>query len=228
MSTPEREPLSFDDAQILRLESATIKGHTGKVLIVGPGPSGKPLGAAELRERVAERIEAIPRLRQRVDDPRSANPAWVEADPDLDWHVAEAQTDGPLDEAQLRELAGEVLAERLDHERPLWRIDVVPMRDGEAALIGRVHHAMADGVSAIRMVGGLLWDPASDLPPERATATAKPGARAAAPAAAPSGRACAAFPERFAGSCARDPTQRSTTTSDQTARSPGARTSWHG
>ena len=125
------EPLSFDDAQILRLESATIKGHTGKVLIVGPGPSGKPLGAAELRERVAERIEAIPRLRQRVDDPWSSTPAWVDADPDLDWHVAEAQTDGPLDEDQLRTLAGEVLAERLDHERPLWRIEVVPMRDGE-------------------------------------------------------------------------------------------------
>jgi diacylglycerol O-acyltransferase / wax synthase len=178
MSTPESEPLSFDDAQILRLESATIKGHTGKVLTLGPGEDGQPLSAAALRRRVAERIKAVPRLRQRVDDPNSASPAWVDAEPDLDWHIAEADADGPLDEDQLRELAGEVLAERLDHERPLWRIDVVPLRDGEVALVGRIHHAMADGVSVIRMVGELLWDPAptAEAPP---AGGAKPGAKPA-------------------------------------------------
>lgn len=162
MSAPE--PLGFDDVQILRLESATIKGHTGKVLIVGPGPGGERLDVPDLRERVAERIEAIPRLRQRVDDVHAAAPAWVDADPDLEWHVAPAETDGPLDDDGLRELAGELIAERLDHERPLWRIDVAPLEDGETALIGRIHHAMADGVSAIRVAGELLWDPVSDQP----------------------------------------------------------------
>ena len=159
MSTIEPKPLSFDDAQILRLESDVIKGHTGKVLLFGRDRNGDALDAARLRGRVAERIGELPRLRQRVDDPAAPTPTWVDVDPDLDWHVAEAPTAGPLDEAGLRELAGELLAERLDHERPLWRIDVAPVGDGGAALIGRFHHAMADGVTAIRMVGELLWDP---------------------------------------------------------------------
>ena len=77
MSTIEPEPLSFDDAQILRLESAAIKGHTGKVLLLAPGPDGAALDAASLRERVAERIGALPRMRQRVDDPAAPAPAWV-------------------------------------------------------------------------------------------------------------------------------------------------------
>jgi diacylglycerol O-acyltransferase / wax synthase len=157
MAAPEE--LSFDDVQILRLESATIKGHTGKVLLAGPDASGGALDAAELRERVAERIGGLPRLRQRVDDPHSAEPAWVDAEPDLEWHVADAPVDGPLDEGALRSLAGELLAERLDHERPLWRIDVAPVEGGGSALIVRIHHAMADGVSAIRLAGALLWDP---------------------------------------------------------------------
>ncbi len=168
MSTIEPEPLSFDDAQILRLESAAIKGHTGKVLLLGPDRSGGALDAARLRERVAERIGSLPRLRQRVDDPGANAPTWVDADPDLEWHVAEAATAVPLDHAGLRELAGELLAERLDHERPLWRIDVAPLDDGGTALIVRVHHAMADGVTAIRLVGELLWDPsaAASRPPD--------------------------------------------------------------
>ncbi len=179
MSTTEPESLSFDDAQILRLETATIKGHTGKVLTLGPRPgeADRSLDAADLRARVAERIGALPRLRQRVDDLASTAPAWVDAEPDLGWHVSEVETGGPLDAAALRALAGELLAERLDHERPLWRIDVAPLADGGAALIGRFHHAMADGVSAIRLVGELLWDPA----PAPASTAAAPRKAAAQP-----------------------------------------------
>ena len=96
--------------------------------------------------------------------------------------MSEVETGGPLDEAALRALAGELLAERLDHERPLWRIDVAPLADGGAALIGRFHHAMADGVSAIRLVGELLWDPAAAPArrrprPERRRRAARPRQR---------------------------------------------------
>jgi diacylglycerol O-acyltransferase / wax synthase len=186
MSTNEPEPLSFDDAQILRLESDVIKGHTGKILLVGPGPDGDTLDAAALRERVAERIGSIPRLRQRVDDAHGSAPVWIEDEPDLEWHVADVGAPGPLDEAGLRELAGELFAERLDHERPLWRIDVAPIADGGAALIGRYHHAMVDGVSAIRLVGELLWDP-----PPAEDKRSDPASPSVAPVATPASGAAA-------------------------------------
>src|SRR6185436_1121073 len=96
------ERLSFDDAQILRLESDAIKGHTGKVLVVRPGADGGSLDAARLRARVAERIGPLKRLRQRVSIPRFGRPSWVD-DPDIDleWHVADVEVDAPLDDEAL-------------------------------------------------------------------------------------------------------------------------------
>ena len=51
------------------------------------------------------------------------------------------------------------MAERLDHERPLWCVDVVGPDDaGRTALVIRIHHCLADGVTALRMLSQLLWD----------------------------------------------------------------------
>jgi diacylglycerol O-acyltransferase / wax synthase len=159
MNHPTHEPLSVDDAQILRLESAAIKGHTGKLLVLAPDADGGSLALADLRDRIGERIGSFPRLGQRVELPRHGQPSWVEAPPDLNWHVAGAGGGKPLDEEGFRLAAGEILAQRLDHERPLWRLDLVALEGGRTGIVGRIHHAMADGVTAIRIAAGLLWDP---------------------------------------------------------------------
>jgi Wax ester synthase/diacylglycerol acyltransferase catalytic domain/WS/DGAT C-terminal domain len=179
MSPATRERLSVDDAQILRLESAAIKGHTGKVLILAPDSEGRPASASQLRARISQRMGTFPRLSQRVAEPRLGlgRPAWVEApDVDLDWHVAEPERADPLSDEELRQAVGELLSERLDHTRPLWRLDVLPLTGGRVAVIARIHHAMADGVSAIRLAAGLLWDEDSTSPtPHPAVHTASPG-----------------------------------------------------
>ncbi len=180
MATGGREQLTQDDAQILRLESPVIKGHTGKVLIVAPGPGGRALSVDRLREQVGERMAAFPRLGQRVEEPRFGlgRPAWVDApEVDLAWHVAEPHHADPLSDEELRRAVGDLLSERLDHTRPLWRLDALPLTGERVALVGRIHHAMADGVSAIRLIAGLLWDeddqpsPASPARPAQAPAT---------------------------------------------------------
>jgi WS/DGAT/MGAT family acyltransferase len=161
MGKAVRERLSEDDAQILRLESPVIKGHTGKVMIVAPGSDGHALSIERVREQVGERMAAFPRLSQRVEEPRLrlGRPAWVEApEVDLGWHVAEPDHADPLSDEELRRAVGDLLSERLDHTRPLWRFDALPLTGERTALVGRIHHAMADGVSAIRLIAGLLWD----------------------------------------------------------------------
>jgi diacylglycerol O-acyltransferase / wax synthase len=196
MGTATRERLSIDDAQILRLESAAIKGHTGKVLILAPDSDGAPLSVPKLRTRVGERMAAFPRLGQRVEEPRLGlgRPAWVSCDRvDLDWHVAEPERADPLSDEEFREAVGELLSERLDHTRPLWRLDALPLTGGRVGLIGRIHHAMADGVSAIRLAAGLLWDEHPGSPP------AEPVTHTATPAPAPSAK-----PGASAGSDARE------------------------
>ncbi|HEY6654995.1 MAG TPA: wax ester/triacylglycerol synthase domain-containing protein [Solirubrobacterales bacterium] len=180
MATGGRERLTQDDAQILRLESPVIKGHTGKVLIVAPGSGGSALSVERLREQVGERMAAFPRLGKRVEEPRFGlgRPAWVDApEVDLAWHVAEPQHADPLSDEELRRAVGDLLSERLDHTRPLWRFDALPLTGERVALVGRIHHAMADGVSAISLIAGLLWDeddqpsPASPARPAQAPAT---------------------------------------------------------
>jgi diacylglycerol O-acyltransferase / wax synthase len=168
-----RELLSQDDAQILRLESAVIKGHTGKVIVIAPGPSGGALQTDRLRDQVGDRMIGLPRLAQRVEEPRLGlgRPAWVQADDvDLGWHVAAPARAAPLSDEELRRAVGELLSERLDHSRPLWRLDALPLTRGRTALVARIHHAMADGVSAIRLVSALLWDADGGPPPAPARA----------------------------------------------------------
>ena len=57
------------------------------------------------------------------------------------------------------QMVGNLMAERLDHARPLWCVDVVgPGHDGRTALVIRIHHCLADGVTCLRMLSEMLWD----------------------------------------------------------------------
>ncbi len=152
----ESIPLGPEDRAILSLESATVVGHTCKVLRLGPGG----LDVARLRERVAERIASglAPALTWRLSGTAEA-PAW-HADQDFDVadHVVAAPADGPLDQEGLRELVATLFERHLDRERPLWRMDVAALDDGGTAIVWRIHHALADGTASVRYAGALLWD----------------------------------------------------------------------
>ncbi len=85
-----------------------------------------------------------------------------------------------LDEAEVWRVAGEVMSERLDHARPLWTFDLIgPMADGGEVIAARIHHAMADGISCLRLLSGLLWteDEGEGKPPGRRAAPAGPSPR---------------------------------------------------
>jgi len=138
----------------------------------------------------------FPRLSQRVVEPRLGlgRPAWEPADEvDLDWHVAEPDRADPLSDEEFRWAVSDLLSERLDHTRPLWRLDALPLTGERVGVIGRIHHAMADGVSAIALSAGILWDPESAAPAKAAPAEKRkahtepastPGPAAAKPPAA--------------------------------------------
>jgi WS/DGAT/MGAT family acyltransferase len=68
----------------------------------------------------------------------------------------------PGSEEQLRALAGRVLAQQLDRDKPLWEIWVVEGVEGDRfALICKTHHALVDGISGVDIVTVLF-----DLAPE--------------------------------------------------------------
>ncbi len=159
------ERLSPDDERILRLESDVIAGHTLKVAIVDPPADEGPPTLELVRRRVQSRLEGLRRARQRLAATPFgvAAPAWIDdAGFDIRRHVRLAPE--PVhDRADLIALAGKVMAERLDHSRPLWCIDYAgPLDDGRIALVIRIHHCMADGVTALRFLSRVLWDDDED------------------------------------------------------------------
>ena len=149
----EGYPLTSEDQAILALESAIIVGHTCKVVFVGTGAPS----LSDLRARIAERLGATPALTRRLAE-TPAGPAWVSDDRfDLSAHVTEVPG-APRDPASVRSVVADLFAQRLDRSRPLWRLDLVSVSGGRAAIVWRVHHALADGTTLMRYATDLLWD----------------------------------------------------------------------
>ncbi len=148
-------PLGPEDRAILALESATIAGHTCKVVRLG---GSAPLDVDALRARIGERLALAPALTRRLAG-SAQRPGWVtDAELDLANHIARAPVAGPVDRAGLPALVARLFEQRLDRARPLWRIDVVALADGGSALVWRIHHALADGTASVRYARALLWD----------------------------------------------------------------------
>jgi diacylglycerol O-acyltransferase len=145
--------LSAEDRAILELESSTVVGHTCKVIRLDRDAPD----LESLRALIAGRITATPALTRRLAD-TPGGLAWVPAeDFDLAAHVVAVPGTQP-DGSALRAVVARLFAERLDRERPLWRIDLVPMGDGGAVVVWRVHHALADGTTMMGYARALLWD----------------------------------------------------------------------
>jgi diacylglycerol O-acyltransferase / wax synthase len=146
--------LTPEDRAILELECATVAGHTCKVIVLEP-----PAPAVDdLRTEIEARLDAAPALRRRLGHSESG-PAWVpDEDFDIARHVVGRPDSRPLDRASLCDEVALRFAQRLDRDRPLWRMDVLPMQDGGAALVWRIHHALADGTAAMRFARILLLE----------------------------------------------------------------------
>jgi WS/DGAT/MGAT family acyltransferase len=172
----DRELLSIEDARILALEQGPVRGHTCKLVLLDGTRS-----VADLRAHVAARLARERRLSLRLVE--GAAPAWA-LDPgiEIDRQVRDA---GAVDEAGLAATVGLLMAERLPRDRPLWALDVVAVGSGRTALVWRIHHALADGMTAMRMVRNVLFDdlPEGDPGAARRAASAVAGVKRAAPGA---------------------------------------------
>jgi WS/DGAT/MGAT family acyltransferase len=158
------------DSGFLFAESPTTPLHVGSLSIFEGDPLRDVKGRVridDITELTAERLDLVPRFRQRlVDVPFGiGRPMWVD-DPEFDisHHVRLVALPAPGDDRQLRELCASLHAELLDRSRPLWEMWFVDgLSGGRVALIEKVHHAMVDGVSSVDVAMALL-----DLAPEPA------------------------------------------------------------
>ena len=91
---------------------------------------------------------------------------WLEDCPvDLDFHLRRVRVPAPGGRRELDRLIGEIASTPLDRDRPLWEFHFAEgMADDRFALIGKVHHTLADGVASANLLARLmdLAGPAQD------------------------------------------------------------------
>ncbi|BCY09397.1 wax ester/triacylglycerol synthase family O-acyltransferase [Actinoplanes sp. L3-i22] len=112
----------------------------------GPAP-----GLQEFAALIRGRLPLVPRYRQRVRRVpfNLGRPVWVD-DPgfDLDYHLRRTALPAPGGDAELANLVGRVMSQRMDRDHPLWEdwlIEGLPQ--GRWALLSKVHHCLLDGIS---------------------------------------------------------------------------------
>jgi WS/DGAT/MGAT family acyltransferase len=162
--------LSALDGSFLRLDSPQAHMHVGwSGIFAAPSERERPTLRA-LRERVAGRLNAVPWCRWRLHGAPLglSEPRWVDdAHFDLSEHVlALSEPDERVSYPAFAALRDAVLSRPLDRSRAPWQIFLVPrLEDGRVGMIGKIHHALVDGIAALQIVD-LVIDDRPDAPTE--------------------------------------------------------------
>lgn len=164
MSAPEGahgRRLSALDGSFLRNESPQAHMHVGwSAVFADPGDGERPT-VQVLRERAADRLHEVPWCRWRLEGAPLglSEPRWVD-DPDFDLSariVQLTEPDDPVSHGTFAALRSTVLSAPLDRSKPLWQIFLVPcLEDGRVGMVGKIHHALVDGIAALQIVGLVL------------------------------------------------------------------------
>ena len=148
------EQLNTLDAGFLMAEDSdrNVSLAIGGIAIIdGPAPDYE-----KFKSILAERIRTVPRCTQMLHTQPFdiAAPQWVD-DPafDINRHVRRVAVPRPGDDAELFQVVADVLERRLDRDRPLWECWVIEgLKGNRWAMLMKVHHCMADGISAMRIL----------------------------------------------------------------------------
>ncbi|MGH2937906.1 MAG: WS/DGAT/MGAT family O-acyltransferase [Solirubrobacterales bacterium] len=164
MAQRHMDRLSSFDTSFLANEKDNAHMAIGAVLVF----EGEPPTQAEFLGQIRSRLHQLPRLRQRLLTPPLGlgTPFWVDDETfDVRHHVDRVTLPSPGTDAEMRALAGELLAPALDRRKPLWELTLVDgFAEDRFAILYKTHHAMADGISAVD-IGMLLFDVAPDADP---------------------------------------------------------------
>lgn len=156
------ERLSAVDAAFLAVEDECAHMHIGSVSIFEPGPLARAGGGVDIeriRHLVEVRLHRTPRFRQKLAFvPLTEAAVWID-DPSfhLDYHLRHTALPRPGDTRSLQRLASRIMSQHLDRRRPLWEMWIVEgLEEGRFALVSKIHHAMADGISGVDLASAIV------------------------------------------------------------------------
>ena len=156
--------LSGLDATFLYLETPEMPMHVGALHVfeLPAGYKGKFVTA--LRKHMAARLPVAPVLRRKLwwMPLNLANPAWVDAEPDLKQHIVEITLPKGSGMAELEAQVSCLHPVLLDRKKPLWKFHIfeglAPSADGKkrVGMYTQLHHAAVDGQAAVALANAIL------------------------------------------------------------------------
>ncbi len=153
------ERMSKVDTAWLRMDSPS-----NLMMIVGVWQLSPGVDYDVLCQRIEERLLKYNRFRQRVVQD-TAGATWVEdRNFDITAHVVREtlpKSKGVDQQTALQDRVGELAMQPLDKRRPLWQLHLIENYvgpDGKkgSALVVRIHHCIADGISLISVTMSLI------------------------------------------------------------------------
>ncbi len=169
MTAPYYERLTSLDASFLAFEETSSHMHLGSVSLFDAKPLRTKAGGldfAAIESAITQIIPRNPRLRQKVWWPTGGPPVWVD-DPNfhVGYHIRHAALPSPGSLDQLKQLSARIMSRTLDAAKPLWENWIVEGIEGDrCAIIAKLHHSLADGISARDILIGYLGLEPGDVP----------------------------------------------------------------
>ncbi len=155
------QQLSNLDASFLYLESPQSPMHIGCILTFAAPTSGN-MSFQRFKHFIASRLPTSPIFRRRLAGlPLNIDrPYWVEDQNfDIDSHLQHIQLQDESDTTQRNALINHFFSQNLNPALPLWDMLYIDRPDnaqGEFSVLLKFHHAAVDGMSAEKILTGLL------------------------------------------------------------------------
>jgi diacylglycerol O-acyltransferase / wax synthase len=153
-------PLDPTSAAFLYAEKRSMPMHVGGLQLFK-----KPEGAGrnyvrEMYDEMRQVEDIAPLYLKRPHRSIRTAGQWVWEDDeqfDIEHHVRHSALPKPGRVRELLELTSRLHSTRLARERPLWESHIIEgLRDGRVAMYHKTHHALVDGVSAMRLLASVL------------------------------------------------------------------------
>ncbi len=148
--------LSGWDAVLLYSETPNVHMHTLKIAVIELDPDRRDFDIDTFRRVIHSRLYKLePFCYQLVDIPlKMHHPMWREnCEVDLTYHIRPWRLPAPGGRRELDEAIGEIASTPLDRRHPLWEMYFVEgLANNRIAVVGKIHHALADGVAAANLL----------------------------------------------------------------------------
>jgi diacylglycerol O-acyltransferase / wax synthase len=151
--------LNYMDSAFLKLESSRRPFHVAGLMLFKMPDDAPRNYLRSFTKRITGVNGLWPMLNRRLSDPENLDKAeWIEeCDYDPRRHVFHYSLPEPGRMEDLMQLVCAAHERAMDRNRPLWEVHVIGGLSGNRfALYCKVHHALIDGVGALRMADAVL------------------------------------------------------------------------